>query len=192
VTARWLVVPLLAVALCGCSGDSGPQGIEAGRLADLVLQPADLSSRFDQFDEGRLGATEITSAERADPARFCRIDGWKARYRRAGTPTTRGPLVVESRVDLFEERDGAVKDLTAYGKELEHGVWEGRALTLGGLGEAALGVTFVENRVRFFRVAWRFENATALLFANGFDRLFELEDVLELARRQQARLERAG
>jgi hypothetical protein len=190
VVARWLTLPLLISALCGCAGDS-PDRIEVGRLPTAVLQPEDLAPEFHQFDEGRLGATEITSNQRADPARFGRIDGWKARYRRAGTPATKGPLVVESRVDLFEEGDGAADDLAAYARELRRAPWAGERLQVGDLGDAAVGTTFVDNRVRYYRIAWRFENATALLFANGFDRLFSVGDAVQLARRQQSRLERA-
>jgi hypothetical protein len=65
-------------------------------------------------------------------------------------------------------------------------------LTLPPLGAEAVGITFRENRVRFFRIAWRQENATALLFVNGFDGRLQLDDVLALARKQQRRLEGAG
>ena len=60
------------------------------------------------------------------------------------------------------------------------------------LGSEAVGITFREDRVRFFRIAWRHANATALLFVNGFDRRLELADVLALARKQQQRLEDAA
>jgi hypothetical protein len=183
---------LAAAVVAGCAGDSDESsGIPEQALAKTVLQLADLPEPFLQFDEGRQSRTDTTGPLRTNPARFGRIDGWKARFRRPGTQTTAGPLVIESRVDLFETADGAVKDLGAYRKELR-GADGGRVLTLPLLGAEAVGITFREDRVRFFRIAWRHENATALLFVNGFDGRLQLGDVLALARKQQRRLANAG
>ncbi len=180
---------LLALAAAGCAGDDKSQ-LPPAALSTLVLQPADLPASFDRFDEGPLGAVETTGPLRTDPTRFGRVDGWKARYRRAGTATTPGPLVIESRADLFEG-DGASRDFDAYRRELEQLVQTtgGRLLTPFELGSEAAGMTFREDRVRFFRIAWRHANATALLFVNGFDGKLERSQVLELARKQQRRLE---
>lgn len=177
-----------ALALAGCAGDS-PRLAESD-LSKAVLQPADLPAPFVQFDEGPLGVTETTGALRSDPVRFGRVGGWKARYRRPGSPATAGPLVVESRADLFEDAEGATKDLVAHRGELTRlrQATGGRSVGVE-LGEEAAGVTFREGRVRFFRVAWRHENATALVFVNGFDGKLELGEVLALARKQQRRLE---
>lgn len=183
---------LAALAVAGCTGDSS--GIPENTLSTLVLQLADLPEPFSQFDEGRQGAAETTGAFRTDPTRFGRVEGWKARYRRSGTTSTPGPLVIESRADLFDSDEGAGKDLDAYRRELEQVVQAtgGRRLASFELGSEAVGITFREDRVRFFRIAWRHANATALLFVNGFDKRLELADVLALARKQQRRLEDAA
>lgn len=187
-----LAITLVALAVAGCAGDSS--GIPESALSTVVLQLADLPDPFDQFDEGRLGAAETTGAFRTDPGRFGRVDGWKARYRRAGTASTPGPLVIESRADLFAGDAGAARDLDAYRRELEQAVQAtgGRVLAPLELGSEAAGMTFREDRVRFFRIVWRHANATALLFVNGFDERLELADVLALARKQQRRLEDAA
>lgn len=186
-----IAITLAALAVAGCAGDSS--GIPESALSTVVLQLADLPEPFEQFDEGRQGTAETTGAFRADPGRFGRVDGWKARYRRPGTASTPGPLVIESRADLFGGDEGATRDLDAYRKELEQAVQAtgGRLLAPLELGSEAIGMTFREDRVRFFRIAWRHANATALLFVNGFDERLELADVLALARKQQRRLEDA-
>lgn len=190
-----IATTLAVLAVAGCSGDSGgSDGIPPNALSRLVLQRDDLPSSFDQFDEGAQGTAETTSELRSDPARFGREGGWKARYRRAGSADTPGPLVIESRADLFADEDGAGEDLAAYREEVEQAVQPtgGRLLAGLELGAEATGVTFREDRVRFFRIAWRQENATALLFVNGFDGRLELAEVLELARKQQRRIEGAS
>lgn len=187
-----IATTLAALAVAGCAGDSS--GISEDALSTLVLQRADLPAPFVQFDDGRQGAVETTGAFRLDPGRFGRIDGWKARFRRPGTPSTPGPLVIESRADIFTGDDGASKDLDAYRRELDATVETGggRRLTSLDIGEEAVGITFRENRVRFFRIAWRHANATALLFVNGFEGVLGRAEVVALARKQQRRLEDAA
>ena len=97
-----------ALALAGCAGDSDePSGIPESALPSTVLQLDDLPAPFSQFDEGRQSRAEPTSRFRSDPIRFQRLGGWKARYRRPGSTTTAGPLVIESRADLFTDDEGA-------------------------------------------------------------------------------------
>ena len=186
---------LAAAVVAGCAGDSDESsGIPETALPSIVLKPADLPKPFLRFDEGRQGLAEPTGASRSNPGRFGRLGGWKARYRRPGTQTTPGPLVIESRADLFEAEEGAMKDLDAYRQEFGQEVRTtgGRLLAPLELGSEAVAMTFREDRVRFFRIAWRHANATAQVFANGFDKRFELGEVLALARKQQRRLEDAG
>ena len=76
-------------------------------LPNVVLQPADLAGSFEQFDEGRQASADQPEGARADATRFGRIDGWKSRYRRRGGVEIRGPLVIESRADLFKSSGGA-------------------------------------------------------------------------------------
>lgn len=160
---------------------------EASQLERMVLQPADLPlpPSWVRFDQGRQGSADQPAGDRADPTRFGRIEGWKARYRReAATPTTAGPLVVESRVDVFESDDGAEDELAAHRAELV-GQW--RPLDNPELGEEALAATLTQGNVLFYVVGWRFESATASINANGFE--LSLDDALALARTQQRRIE---
>ena len=68
------------VALAGCSG--GDERIEADSARRLVLQAEDVPREFERFDFGRTAQADLPAGARADPARFGREGGWKARYRR--------------------------------------------------------------------------------------------------------------
>lgn len=156
-----------------------------GELRALVLQPRDLPRVFIQFDRGRQIMADRPSGARSDPARFGRLDGWKARYRRRGSAETRGPLVIESRADLFESSEGATEELEA----IDEGGF--RPLDDPRLGDDARAWSSFPGgagAVRYFLVAWREDNVTALLLASGFEGKITLRDVLELARKQQGRM----
>jgi hypothetical protein len=185
---------LFVLAVVGCSGPGG-DGQEARLgVADLervVLQPEDLPPAFRRFDEGRLTATDQPdTGERADPARFGRQEGWKARYTRRGTRQTRGPLVVESRVDLFEDADGAEQELAAYREETAS-----ESLEDDRLGDEGFTATLVQpggsrgEGVRFFVVAWREANVTATVLVNGFEGKVTLGETIALARKQERRVQ---
>lgn len=183
---------VLAVALVSCTGGSG---VPVRALPDLVLHPADLPPGFRQFDVGRITRPDIPPGPRVDPARFDRLDGWKARYTRAGSPTTTGPLVVESRADVFQAEYGADRDLAAYRAQFERDIREGgdsgRLLAAPAIGDEAVAMTVVQqgdNTVRFYTVAWRQGNVTASVSINGFDGNLSLEDAVRLARAQSARI----
>ena len=183
---------LLAALLAGCmGGDSSP--IEADELKSMVLQRADMPG-FVQFDEGRQGTADQPPGARNDPTRFGREGGWKARYRRPGSATSAGPLVVESRADAFGDADGAADELAAHREALA----EGLRLTddRPGLGDESFVATGTQGSgrfaVRFYLVGWRDQNATASVFANGFEGKVTLEQVVELARKQQGRIEDAA
>jgi hypothetical protein len=185
-----LVAVALLVAGCSLGDDEGGASIERAELEALVLQPEDLSAAFTQFDEGRQGTVDRPAGERSDPTRFGRIDGWKSRFRRAGTARTRGPLVIASLVDLFESTDGARDELEAIDEEGfdaidepqigdEARAWE--SLQGGGAGG-----------VRYYLIAWREENATASLLVSGFEGRLTFDDALELARKQAERMSGAA
>jgi hypothetical protein len=165
-----------------------------------VLQPADVPTVFERFDEGRLLRTDQPEAgERADPARFGRQGGWKARYKRSGTQETQGPLVIESRVDLFDDEGGAEQELAAHREELERGVSRGTAaesLEDPALGDEAVAVTFLQpgamRDVHFYMVVWREANVTAGVLVNGYEGKLTLDQTLDLARKQQLRIARAA
>jgi len=178
---RLPVLIVAALLLAGCSGDDdggGPQ-VSASNGEDLVLSSADVGKAFTQFDKGEQG-------------------GWKARFGRNGTVKTKGPLVIESRADLFESTGDAGKDFDLYKEALDELAFGAAGQTVEPapqLGEEAHAVTFSQGlkptAVRNYAVAWRQGNVTAYVLANGFDGRLTLADVVELARKQEKRIQRA-
>jgi hypothetical protein len=172
----------LAVLAGGCMGGEGESGYEVEQLDRMVVLRSDLEGPWTRFDWGRQQSSDQPGGARAQPGRFGREAGWKARYRRPGSRQTAGPLVIESRADVFAEKDGATQDYEAYGSELETA-----GLMLepeNGLGDAAIVATLVNDGVRFYLVLWRHENAVASINVNGFDGKLTKQHALELARSQ--------
>ncbi|MBA3383076.1 MAG: hypothetical protein H0T20_00285 [Actinobacteria bacterium] len=186
---RAVTLGLLVLAGCGGGGDS----LDASDLRDLVLQPADLPE-FQRFDEGRQLLADARPGARSDPGRFGRDGGWKARYRRADR-VRGGPQVVESRADLFDDDDGARRELGAARRE--HDDTEG-ATPLAGLtlGDESAAYVLVEPGIEpvvTYRIEWRDGRVTASITVNGFEGQLTRDDALELARTQDARIrERAA
>lgn len=189
---RLRAAPLVAAAVlvAGCSLGGDDEGAAAGDLPQLVLHAADLPAAFTAFDAGRQTATEA-----GDPGRFGRLGGWKARYRRAGTPTTPGPLVIDSRADAFGSADGAERNLDAMRARLGDVLTGAEPAAAPQLGDEAFAATTLEEGadrgVRFYFVAWRDENVTASLLVSGFEGRLTLADVVALARKQATRIEAA-
>ena len=182
-----LFILLAAALVAGCGG--GGKRISEANLSRLVLREQDLPPVFSSFNFGKQAHLDNSGTTRADPARYGRKGGWIARYNRPGSSNTRGPLVVESRADLFADAGGAKDDLAAYrvdfsripGSDLH-------VLSLPKLGDAAFGVTFVQpgaKPVRFFRIAWRDRNVSASVTVQGFGGRIALSDALALARKQE-------
>jgi hypothetical protein len=189
---RW-AASLAFLVLASCTGEPDPVPVED--LRRLVLQPADLPTGFRQFDWGRITRTDVPPGPRADPVRFDRVDGWKARYRRTGSATSAGPLVVESRADVFRSEDGAEQDLAAYRIQFQgdvrQGSGSGRLVAVPMIGEEVVAMTLVQEAVepvRFYSVAWRQGSVTASVSVNGFDGRVSLEDAVRLARAQAGRI----
>ncbi len=189
-------IALAAVAAAACSplDDEEPAFSEA-LLPALVLQPDDLPPAFSQFDEGPLAIADAPVGDRSDPARFGRVGGWKARYRRPGSAETGGPLVVESRADLFEGSGGAEQELDAHREELEPQALHPSTLSLveiEELGDQAFALTQdagdAAGTVVSHTVLWRYGNVTASVTANGFSGKIRPAHVLDLARAQQRRI----
>lgn len=191
------LVLVLTVAAGGCVG-SGEEGIESAALPNLVLQAADLPAVFTRFDEGPLAIADAPVGDRSDPARFGRVGGWKARYRRPGSAETGGPLVVESRADLFEGSGGAEQELDAHREELEPQARQPSTLSLveiEELGDQAFALTQGGDTAGAFvshTVAWRHGNVTASVTANGFGGRLRPAHVVDLARAQQRRIAAAA
>jgi hypothetical protein len=193
---RSVFLALIALVAGGCGG-SAPT-ISKDALAGIVLAPGDLP-QLRRFDVGPQARLDNLAGPRKDPTRFGREGGWKARYRRPGTPRTPGPLVVESRADVFSSSDGAKRDLHAYDEEFTQMIATAPGLrrrlpSPGHLGEAAIAMTLRQPGslpVRFYRIAWREHNATASVVVEGFEGRISLAEAVALARRQEAHLRAA-
>jgi hypothetical protein len=187
-----LAVFLVVVVAAGCG--SSAARITAKQLPTLVLQPHDLPSAFERFDEGAQVNLDRVPGPRYDTARFGRQGGWKARYRRAGTTATRGPLVVESRADVFGSSSDARDDLAAYRDQFAHAV-AAHLLRAPQLGDDAVAMTQLQPGtpgVRSYSIAWRDANATGSVTANGFDGRLTFAQALALARAAERHLARAA
>ncbi|MFL5929455.1 MAG: hypothetical protein ACJ77E_21180 [Gaiellaceae bacterium] len=183
----------LVIALAGCGSSS--HSISADDVRGFVLRQQDVGRPFDSFYSGPPTQLDTQGTPRSDPRRFGREAGWLARYHRPGSAATRGPLVVESRVDVFKETGGARDDLAAYRHALAVGAPRpSRPLDVAKLGDEAIGLTFVQpgaKPLRFYRLAWRYRNATASITAEGFEGNLTARDAVALARKQQRLLGRA-
>ena len=180
----------LAATLAGCGSSAAT--IPAGSMKNLVLQGQDLGRPFREFNSGKQGHLD-NQAPRDDPTRYGRVGGWIARFNRSGSTRTQGPLVVESRADLFKNAGGAKKDLLAY-RELftSPALSQRRVVTIPRIGDDSLAQTFVQpaaKPLRFYRIAWHYRNATAAVTVEGFEGNVRAADAVVLARKQQRRLE---
>jgi hypothetical protein len=188
-----LIAFLLALGAAACGG-GGPT-IPKQHLSKLVLRPQDLGSGYVPFYSGPQVPLDNQGTPRSDAARFGREGGWIVRLRRTGPVAAPGPLVVESRADLFGGSGGAKKDLDLYRQLYASSPGsDHRALSVPSLGDEAVGDTFVQpgaRPARYFRIAWRFENATAAVTIEGYDGKVTRADAIRLARRQQRRIAHA-
>ena len=184
----YAVVLAAVIALSGCG--SSAKTIPSKKISQLVLQRADLPPGSAAFYVGPQLSADQTGG-RSDPKRFGRTGGWIGRYHRGGSPKTKGPLVVASRVDLFKDAGGAKRDFELYPAQLEQA--GAKQIDVGKLGDQAVGVRVVGTgvvTVRNYAIAWRERNATAQLELNGFK--LTLPEALALAREQEARLRDAA
>lgn len=191
---RRLVIASL-VLLAGCGGDGA--GIAKERGTDLVLAFEDVGEPFTQFDQGELRPTDL-SPPRDDPNRFGREGGWKARFHRPASTATKGPIVIDSRADLFDSTAGAEQDFSLYEQALDQlaeGA-HGRPIPAPPLADEAHAVRFDQgfppNAVRHYVLAWRHGRVTASVSVNGFERRIQFADAIALARKQQQRISDAA
>jgi hypothetical protein len=182
---------MLVAFIAACSGGDGG-AIGESKLPRLVLQPSDLPETFIRFDEGEQVPADAPSGRRADPTRFDRKGGWKARYRRTEIERP-GPLVVESRADLFEGEEDAKRDFDLLAEDLSRslgGVSE--QLEAPGVGAEAVAATARQGTVRYYSIAWRQQNVVAALLVNGFAVSLRFDHALQLAHKQEGRIGAAG
>ena len=178
---------MILAALVAASCTAPEQHIPADQLSSLVLQPADLPS-FSQFGIGAQIGADAHAGPRKDPTRFGRLGGWIARYRPADAAVRSGPLVVESRADLFPSTSSAKQDLDAYNTEYEATIASSSGKKLGSVtvGDEARAFTFGGGADFFYVVTWRTANSTASVLVEGS--AVTLDDAVALARKQSARV----
>ena len=190
------VVALLALAAVLLAGCDTQATIAKDKLSALVLSQKDMPSGFSEFYNGPQVRLDNQGTVRSDASRNGREGGWIARLRRTDPGQTQGPLVIESRADLFKDSGGASSDLAVYrvlfsktsGAELKN-------VVVSGLGDEAAGITFTQpggRTLRYYRIAWRYRNATASVLVEGFDGELSLNDAETVARKQQARMQGAA
>jgi hypothetical protein len=181
-----VVLCLVTVVLAACGG--GGRTVASADLSSLVLGQKDVGA-FASFYDGPQIGLDNAGTVRSDPQRYGREGGWVSRYHRGGSPSTPGPLVIESRADVFKNADGAKTDLAAYADVLK--ATPGAHLErLGSLkiGDGGVGVTFVQassKPLRFYRIAWRDRNVTASVLVEGFDGKLGFDQALGFARKQE-------
>ena len=156
-----------------------------------MLQRPDVPA-YAQFAEGAQVGADAHAGPRKDAARFGRLGGWIARYRPVDPGLRSGPLVIESRADLFPSSSAAKQDLDAYGAEYDAQVARsgGRRLAAPTIGDEALAFTFGGGADVFYLVAWRLANASASVLIEGS--AVRLDDALALARTQAERIAAAA
>lgn len=185
------VIALCVLALAGCRDAGGNTTLTRAELPSCVLQSGDFGKGWVQFDEGRQVRLDAQPGPRADPARFGRAEGWKARYRRV-TGKLGAPSVVISRADLFDGSGGAQKDLDAYRSELDAEIPGSgattRLLEAPQLGDGTVAAELRQGPLVIFTVAWRRSNATASVAVQGRTGATSLRDALVLARAQDRHL----
>jgi hypothetical protein len=184
----WLVTVVL---LAACGGGAKP--VPPSQLPKLVLQQSDLHGPFASFDVGRQTQLDRVPGPRSNPERFGREGGWKARFNRPGSAATRGPLVVESRADVFKGADGARRDLAAYRVQFaqQPGARRLRVARVGAATTAMLQQRSGNPAARFISIAWRDGNVSASVTVNGFAPGLQPADAMALARAQERRVARA-
>ena len=200
--ARASALFLLALVLGGCVVGNDEKQIDRGALSTLVLAPADLSDVWVPFNSGRQVSADAPAGTHSNPERFGRLDGWIARFRRPGSQQTTGPLVIESRADLFESAGGARDELSRARSELGTAIGARAAakpLADPAIGDEAFAATILQKSggggiadVRFYLISWRHQNVVASIFVNGFERKLTFPQALALARAQERRIARAG
>ena len=104
--------------------------------------------------------------------------------------------MIASLADAFESESGAEDAFAELRSLLDEGDLGWQPVEAPASGDEAIARTVEEgsgpSRVRFFTVLWRQGNIAASVEANGFADGLDLNDAVELARKQAARIESAA
>jgi hypothetical protein len=184
-----LVICCIAVLLAGCGNTT--HSVRADSASALVLRDGDLAAPFSAFYAGAPTRLDTAGTSRASATRYGRKAGWIARFHRAGSPQTRGPLVVESRADVFADSRGATRDLAAYRRDFAAVPGDRAVAQVPRVGDETTAWTSLRTgtlATRFYRIAWRDRNVTASIVVDGFAGKVTLVDAVTLARAQEVRI----
>jgi hypothetical protein len=181
---RWTFAALCALLLAGCG--HGSSSLSAADAKNFVLKPGDLPSGFESFASGPTASLDVQGTTRSNLQRFGREGGWVERLRRSSPAR-----IVVSTVDVFHDARGAKSDLAAFGDDFalqrENGL--AKRVVLPQIGDGAIGAELVApGGQNGYAVVWVFRNASASVTAIGSK--LDLADVVTLARKQQAKIER--
>lgn len=157
----------LIAVLAGCSLTAEEKIDQAGS-DELVLQREDVDPALRQTWVRNLGGRPIS----------------EVRYRH-------GALTIRSHASVMPSRDAADDSLDA-ARDLLRRRPSWQPIDEPGLGDESFAATLLQGGARHYDVHWREANATASLSVTAVEEALPLSDVLELARKQQHRLEAAA
>ncbi|MDP8956118.1 MAG: hypothetical protein M3N24_04060 [Actinomycetota bacterium] len=178
---------LICAVASACTGSTL---ISSERASSLVLQPGDVPPGLARFDfgpenpQGRPFAGNREAGLRAASV---------ARYRQVDPSDTEGPVVVESRAEVFAGKDEASAQLE---RKISAAAPRGRPVSVPKIGDQTVARTFTQRATpvdaRFFVIVWQHVNAVGLITVQGFDGNVQLRDAVSLALAQQRRMARAS
>jgi hypothetical protein len=164
----------LVALVAGCSFGGDEKTIDETRAHELVLQREDVDPGFRQTWIRNLGGRPSS----------------EVLYRRSPSRRLPGPLGIRSKADVLGSADDADMVLDAARDALVEEAAR-QPIAEPGLGDESFAATVLQGGVRHYDVVWREANATAALSVTAMEDAFPLATVLELARKQQRRLEAA-
>jgi hypothetical protein len=161
----------------------------------MVLQPADMSGTRPAESWGLdfIGIRTYLPAVPDETLRRWRpIRGYHVVYGRGGPAATPGAL---SHAVVYKDDSGARSDLNWVRRNATKAsqpgmVWK-QFPTRGALGQSACGFQAVGPEVTTIRVDWRYKNIRGTIVTSNRNGSIRPADVIDLARRQQARIIRA-
>lgn len=195
---RWapsrLLIGFLGIAIVLLAACDTGSTIGTSKLSQLVLTDSDMPT-FTSFYNGSQVRLDNEGTNRSDAGRFGREGGWIIRFHPTASAATTGPLLVESRADLFKSASGAQSDFALYKSALlATNGGDQKEIVVTGLTQDSIGVTFTQpggKTLRFYRIAWRDRNATASVTVEGFDGEITQDQAIAIAKKQEAHIKGA-
>ena len=157
----------LVVGLVACGGKGGDaKTLHPGQLSKLVLQMSDLSGNYSLMENGHGAQFEVPPG----PAARTRTTGWVARFRL--NSTSRVPLLVQSRVDVYPSEADAQKQLADYAASFVQTNGNGGGPTaVPAIGNGAEAFSLEQGTApkltQFFGIAWRHLNLVCFVQTEG-------------------------